>query len=150
MAQLVLTDKFIVDRGGSTYKTTFEDIQSSLDLAYTYTGEVDLTPGGTVETYTITEKGEFFLTGEEYEFDNENVNVAIVVTEIGSKGEIEASVLAGNSSGIVLPEDDLTAHPFEVVGQAKQISNKSGFDGYTNNTTAEFNIYQAPYDIVNP
>ena len=43
MAQLQPTDKFIVDRGGSTYKTTFEDIEQSLDIdvSHEYNAEVD-------------------------------------------------------------------------------------------------------------
>ncbi len=68
MSQLQPTDKFIVDRNGSTYKTTFQDIEESLDIdvSHEFNAEVIDTTGGKIEEFSITEAGKGFLVGENY------------------------------------------------------------------------------------
>ena len=94
MAQLQPTDKFIVDRGGSTYKTTFEDIEQSLDIdvSHEFNAEVIDTTGGKIEEFTITEPGKGFLVGEKYFASTVLYNInftALKVDEDGGLTEID-------------------------------------------------------------
>ena len=66
MAQVESTDLFIVDRKGLTYKTTFADIEESLNLEHDYTATVNETTGGTIESFTITDGGTGFIEGRTY------------------------------------------------------------------------------------
>ena len=149
MAQLQSTDKFIVDRGGSTYKATFEDIEASLDLAYEYTGKVDATAGGRVDLFTITDGGKYFLLGNNIELFSDlahSINAKII--DIDQEGKILDLEITDNTSGIIVNEV-FTGYPLETVGSIKTIENKSGVDtGLPDGTTQIYPIYQGPYDLL--
>lgn len=153
MAQLQSTDKFIVDRGGSTYKTTFEDIQQSLDLAYTYTGKVDDVAGGTIVSDELVSGGGIFFSGRSYElrsaFNNGNT-ITITVNSVvgdGLNGEVETYTITENTSGIVNNEI-FEILPYDTIGQIKGITNGAGADtGIPDGESRDYPIIQASYDF---
>ncbi len=94
MSQLQPTDKFIVDRNGSTYKTTFQDIEESLDIdvSHEFNAEVIDTTGGKIEEFTINDPGKGFLVGENYSASTVLFDInftALKVDEEGGLTEID-------------------------------------------------------------
>ncbi len=94
MAQIQPTDKFIVDRNGSTYKTTFQDIEESLDIdvSHEFNAEVIDTTGGKIEEFTINDPGKGFLVGENYSASTPLFDInftALKVDEEGGLTEID-------------------------------------------------------------
>ncbi len=94
MAQIQPTDKFIVDRNGSTYKTTFQDIEESLDIdvSHEFNAEVIDTTGGKIEEFTINDPGKGFLVGENYSASTPLFDInftALKVDEDGGLTEID-------------------------------------------------------------
>lgn len=148
MTQLQSTDKFIVDRGGGTYKTTFEDIQSSLDLAYEYTGKVDATAGGRVESFEIVQSGKYFLNGNNIELFSDLANsINAKIIDIDQDGAVLDLEITDNTTGIIVNEL-FTAYPLENVGSIKTIANKSPDTGLPDGTSQIYPINQGSYDLL--
>ena len=149
MAELQSTDKFIVDRGGATYKTTFEDIEASLDLAYEYTGKVDTTAGGRVESFEIVDGGKYFLNGNNIELFSDLANsINAKIIDIDQDGTVLDLEITDNTTGITVDEI-FTAYPLENVGSIKTIANND--DAPTDlpdGTSQIYPINQGSYDLL--
>lgn len=66
MANLLGTDRLIVDRGGQTFKALFSDIESSLDLeGYTLQSGVDVDLTGVATEMSVVDGGDKFIVGAE-------------------------------------------------------------------------------------
>lgn len=122
MAQLQGTDKFIVDRGGSTYKATFEDIEKSLDISHEFTGEVVETEGGEITEFDISNPGSGFIAGRSYEGSSSALFIEFTATKVGDNGELEEIVITSNDpiEGFVNPTDYFAA-PITKDGSLKKI-----------------------------
>ena len=145
MAKLNQDDKFIVDRGGTTYKAELKDLNSSLE--YIYTGVVDETPNGTIDSAVVDKKGQFFLENAEYELVSTSYNtIKIMVTEVDSDGGIVDFEISDNDTGLSPNEKFLTA-PFSDASEIKTITNPSGGPTLPEGVSQVYPVYQDPRDV---
>ena len=141
MAQLQSTDKFIVDRGGSTYKTTFEDIEKSLNLEHDFTAVVDATVGGSIETYEIDPKGQDFLVDRVYTAIGPQGEVTFETVSVDSVGGIESITIIDNDAIDDGLDKTYTVNPFRFDGSLYTVT-VPAIPGLTDGTSAVFNIRQ--------
>lgn len=101
MAKLQSSDQLIVDRGSSTYKTSFTDLESSIN--HDFRAEVDQTIGGTILETDITGGGTKFLVNINYQaiVSGSSDFINFVVKSVGDNGELLDIAIEGNSPSSV-------------------------------------------------
>ena len=114
MTQLNPTDKFIVDRNGSTYKTTFADIENSIDHQYTVT--LDQTEGGAITDALVQDGGDGFLENNTYTFNVLSGNTYFtIVPEADGPLTDGGYTITSNATGIAV-NDIFTSDPYDQDG----------------------------------
>lgn len=137
--QLLPEDKFIVDRGNKTHKTTFNDLEQSLNLEHHFTAEVINTPGGTVIDASIIKAGQGFLEGVSYVGRVDGTSLEFIAQEVLADGGLKTILVLGNDPTEL--NKVFVANPILFDGALKSVTITSG-PGLSAGSSSTYNIRQ--------